>query len=231
MTITYHDTMVQGSPEWIAARSGVLTASEIGLIISPTELKAANSDKCRAHMYELLAQRISGYVEPHYIGDEMLRGRDDEITARDLYSKNYAKVRDMGFITNDKWGFTLGYSPDGLVGQKGAIECKSRRQKFQIETIVNGKVPKEHVIQVQTGLLVGELEWIDFITYSGGLPMYTVRVEPDLAVQGAIITAATIFENNLKKAWATYAARTSDETQRLIPTERAKEEEFTDDDE
>jgi hypothetical protein len=54
----------------------------------------------------------------------MLRGQEDEIMAREAYNKHHAPVTDMGFITNDKWGFALGYSPDGLVGEHGLIECQ-----------------------------------------------------------------------------------------------------------
>src|ERR1043165_6855027 len=114
MTITYHKDLIQGSEPWHEQRCGLLTGSEIKLLLSPKTLKPLNNERTRAHIWELAAQRISGYVEPTYIGDEMLRGHDDEITARDLYNKHYAKVQECGFITNDEWGFTLGVSPDGL---------------------------------------------------------------------------------------------------------------------
>lgn len=78
----YHD-LVQGSDEWRAARCGLLTASEMHHIITPT-MKPAKNEKMRAHAYELLAQRLTGYVEPSYISDDMLRGDDDEIDARRL---------------------------------------------------------------------------------------------------------------------------------------------------
>ena len=42
-----------------------------------------------------------------------LRGWRDEIEARALYARHYAPVTEMGFINNDEWGFTIGYSPDG----------------------------------------------------------------------------------------------------------------------
>ena len=81
MTITYHRDLIQGSDEWLAARCGLLTASEMKLILTPT-LKIAANDKTRAHVYEIAAQRITRYVEPTYIGDDMLRGQEDEIIAR-----------------------------------------------------------------------------------------------------------------------------------------------------
>jgi len=215
MTITYHKYLVQGSEEWLAARCGLLTASEMHLIVTPT-LKAASNDKERTHMYELLAQRITGYVEPQYISDDMLRGMDEEITALDLYAKHHSKIDRVGFITNDKWGFTIGYSPDALVGEHGLVECKSRRQKYQIQTIVDGVVPPEYMIQIQTGLLVSEREWLDFISYSGGLPMFAMRCYPMPEYQEAIVKAATAFEARLAINLETYMKASQD----YIPTER-----------
>jgi hypothetical protein len=187
-------------------------------IITPT-LKAASNDKERSHLYELLAQRITRYVEPHYVSDDMLRGREDEIDACVLYSQRYHAVEQVGFITNDKFGFTIGYSPDGLVGADGLVECKSRRAKFQIETIISGAMPDDFVIQAQTGLLVSERKWLDFVSFSGGLPMVTIRVLPDLDVQDAIVAAATAFEGRLANRMAEYYMA-MESKRRLIPTER-----------
>ncbi|CAB4127045.1 phage_rel_nuc, putative phage-type endonuclease [uncultured Caudovirales phage] len=217
--ITYHTALEQGSDEWLAARCGLLTASEMKLILTPT-LKAASNEKERAHLYELLAQRITGHVEPHYIGDDMLRGHEDEVEARILYAERYAPVTEMGFITNDAWGFTIGCSPDGLVGDDGMIECKSRRQKFQVETIIGGVMPADYLLQVQTAMLVTGRQWCDFVSYSGGLPMVTIRVLPDPAIQAAIIKSATDFEARLADKLAAYQRAMDAADMRLIPTER-----------
>ncbi len=118
MTITYHHDLDQGSEAWLAARLGILTASQVKLVLTPT-LKVANNDKTRAHVYDIAAQRITQYLEPQFIGDDMLRGMEDETYARDKYAEKCAPVTECGFITSDKFGFTLGYSPDGLVGDDG----------------------------------------------------------------------------------------------------------------
>lgn len=224
MTITYHRDLHQGSEEWHAARCGLLTASEVKLILTPT-LRLASNDKERAHLYELLAQRVTGYVEPSYISSDMLRGHEDELEARIIYAERYAPVEECGFITNDKWGFTLGCSPDGLVGSDGMIECKSRRQKYQLETIISGEVPAEYLLQVQTALLVSERAWLDFVSYCGGLPMATMRVHPDAEVQSAILDAATLFEERLARRLEEYRDRLAS-AMRLVPTERRVEQEM-----
>lgn len=215
----------QGSDEWLAARCGVLTASEMKLIVTST-LMAASNDKERQHLYELLAQRLTGYTEPSYISDDMLRGHEDEVTARIEYAAHYAPVTECGFITEDRFGFTIGYSPDGLVGDDGLIECKSRRQKYQIQTILDGKVPGEHMLQCQTGLLVSGRKWLDFVSRCAGLPLFVVRVFPDQKIHDAIVSAATAFENRLQDAMKKYGEWRNHQAV-LIDTTREVEQEIT----
>jgi hypothetical protein len=229
-TITYYDNVTQGSDEWLALRCGLLTASEMKLILTPKQLKPASNDAERAHVYELLAQRITRYVEPHYISDDMLRGQEDQFYASAAYSREYAPVQEVGFVTNDEWGFTIGYSPDGLVGDDGLIEAKSRRQKYQFQTIIecveSQTIPDDFVLQVQTGLLVTRRKWCDFISYCGGAHMLTIRVYPDLRVQEAIIAAATAFEAQIAEKIAKYRAIVDSKSVRLLPTERRIEQEI-----
>ena len=220
MTITHHPNVEQGSDEWLQLRCGLLTASEMKLIITPS-LKAANSDKTRTHAYELAFRRITNHVEPQYISDAMLRGQEDEIYARLAYTEHFAPVTETGFITNDKWGFAIGYSPDGLVGDDGLIECKSRCGKYQVQTIACDAVPDEYEMQLQTALLVTERQWIDFISYCGGLPVFVKRVEPDLEIQEAIIAAATGFQERVDDIVREYRA-TLAAMPKIIPTERTE---------
>lgn len=215
MTIVYHTEFEQGSGDWTARRCGMLTASEVNRIITPT-LKRADNDKSRQHLYELLAQRITSYVEPQYISDAMLRGEQDEIFARELYSEKYSAVTECAFITNDKFGFTIGYSPDGLVGDDGLIEVKSRSQKYQVQTIIEGAMPDEYSLQVQFGLLVSERKWCDFVSYSSGLPMFVTRIFPDPLVAGALVDAAIGFHAAMEVKRQTYETSAA----RFFPTER-----------
>ena len=226
--IIYYKEMIQGSEAWHSIRCGVPTASEMKLLVTPT-LKVAANEKERAHMWELLAQRLTKHVEPRYISDDMLRGQEDEIEAVALYAKTYEPVERVGFVTNDRWGFTIGYSPDALVGDDGLVECKSRGQKYQIQTIVDyvsaDKIDPDFMIQVQTGLMVSERKWCDLISFCGGLPMATVRVYPDEKIQTAILEAVTAFEERLAIAMRKYGEVVSS-SKRLIPTIRRITEEI-----
>jgi hypothetical protein len=215
MTIKYYDAVEQGSDEWHALRCGILTASTMKHVLTPT-LKVANNDKTRAHVYEIAAQRVTKYVEPQYISDDMLRGQEDEIHALELYGEKYAPVKECGFVTNDDLGFIIGYSPDSLVGDDGLVEVKSRAQKYQMQTISCGDVPSEFMIQLQTGLWVTKRKWIDFVSYCAGMPMYVQRVFPLTEYQEAIEEAAEGFEQNVNDVVESY----SQCAKLLHPTER-----------
>jgi hypothetical protein len=239
--ITYYPNLIQGSDAWKNVRCGLLTASEMKLAMTEPKrerkigemptikyslLKGASNDKERAHVYELAGQRVTKYVEAHYISDDMLRGKADEIEARDLYNKHYAPTNDMGFITNGRWGFTLGFSPDGLVADNGFIEAKSRRQKYQMETFVEyvrlALQPEEYILQTQTGFLVTERKWCDFISFCGGLHMVTIRVWPDPIIMNAIVEVAGAFEERVAAKMEEYREMLKSPA-RLIPTERRPE--------
>ena len=49
-SITYHRGIIQGSDDWHALRCGLITASEVKLLLTPT-LRRANNDKSRAHVW------------------------------------------------------------------------------------------------------------------------------------------------------------------------------------
>lgn len=217
-----HENFEQGSDEWHAARRGLMTASEMKLVLTPT-LKVADNEAVRLHVYELAAQRITGHTEPTYIGDDMLRGHADEIKARDLFSEKLEPLGEVGFITRNFGAFTLGYSPDGvgLLGNFG-MEAKSRIQKHQLKTIIDNEVPTEHKLQLQTGLLVTGWDYMEYISYCAGMPMCVIRVEPDPVYQAAIKEAALGFEVKVQTAMKSYRERL--ETSRLFETERDEAE-------
>lgn len=183
MTLHEYKDLEQGSDSWLDARRGMITASTIGRLITPKTLKPAGNPESRALIAELAAERITGWSETVYVNADMERGVESEPLARDLYSEHYGiPVAETGFMVEDNLGgkgFRFGYSPDGLVGDDGLIEAKAPRAKTHIQTILSGEVPLYNMAQVQAGLLVSGREWLDFLSYHGGLPMWRKRVTPD----------------------------------------------------
>lgn len=198
MTLHVYEELEQRSPEWYAARAGNITASAIGRLITPT-LKVASNDTSRGVTTALAAERITGHVEDLGMTPDMWRGVECEPIAREAYEAHTGfNVKEVGFIVEDKWGTRLGYSPDGLVETNGLIEIKCPRQKTHLSTILADEVPAHNMAQCQAGLLITGREWLDFISFCGGMPLYIKRVHPDPKWQAVLIEAAQTFEANVQ---------------------------------
>jgi hypothetical protein len=206
MTLHVYNDLAQGSDEWLEARRGIVTASVVGQLITPTTIKPANNDKSRALTTLLVAERITGWVDPVYVSDDMMRGTLDEPIARAKYAEHYAPVTEIGFMVRDDWGYRIGYSPDGLVGDDGLIEIKSRRAKKQLDTILRDEVPIENMAQIQAGLLVTGRKWLDYVSFCGGMPLFVRRVHRDQRWFDAITAAVNAFEETAARMVNHYTA-------------------------
>jgi hypothetical protein len=92
VTLTELPDLLQGSEEWLDQRRGMVTASVVGQLVTASTLKVAKNDYSRALTAQLVAERITGWTDPQYVSDDMLRGHEDEPRARDLYSEHFAPV-------------------------------------------------------------------------------------------------------------------------------------------
>lgn len=220
MTLHILPDLVQGTEEWMAARRGLVTASVVGKLLTPT-LKVADNDTSRGLTTTLIAERISGRTEPSYMNDDMLRGVLHEPIARDKYAEhNNVTVEQVGFLIRDDWGFEIGASPDGLVDDDGGLEVKCPRAKTHINTILADQVPAQHMAQIQTSLLVSGREWWDFVSFCSGLPMWTKRVHADPQWHNAIVEAVAAFEKAAELLVADYRARVAElPTTEYIPAD------------
>ena len=217
MTLTVHNGIEQRSPEWYAARAGIVTASAIGALITERTVKPAANDKSRGLIASLAAERVTGHVEQTFTSDDMWRGIEHEPIARDLYSGHRAEAIECGFMVRDFDGYKIGYSPDGLVGDDGLLEIKCPRQKGHLQTLVADQVPPYYMAQLQTGLLVSGREWIDYVSFCAGMPLWIKRVLPEKRWQDALTEAASQAEEAIAATVAAYEAAATGlpETERI----------------
>lgn len=207
--LTEYPEIEQGTDQWHEQRRGLVTASVVGKLVTSKTIKPASNDESRGLTALLVAERITGYTDPTYMNDDMVRGHMEEPRARDYYSENYAPASEIGFLVREESAWKLGYSPDGLVGDDGLIEVKSPRAKTHLRTILSGEVPAFHVAQLQAGLLVTGREWIDFISWCGGMPPFVKRVLPDPRWHEAIRNACIEFELTAAQMVADFEALTA----------------------
>ncbi len=191
--IKYYDKIEQGTDDWHKLRLGIVTASNINILLTPTG-KPAKGAKVMNYAYEIVAQRVTGRTGENFQSFDMLRGHIQENIARDCYAEAYSDVVECGFILRDDKRVTIGASPDGLIDANGGIEIKSRLAKFQIDTIANNKMDQKYYNQIQATLWASDREWWDFVQYSNGLPLFVKRIFPDVERQEAIVNAVFDFE-------------------------------------
>lgn len=207
MTLEVFADVVQGSDQWHDQRRGMVTASAVGKLITNSTLKTASNDESRGLTALLVAERITGWTDPTFTTDDMYRGILCEPIAREAYAKHHAPVAEVGFMRRDEDGWVLGLSPDGLVGDDGLVEIKAPRAKTHIRTILAGEVPAQHIAQCQAALLVSGRDWLDFISFHGGLPLFVKRVLPDPKWFAAIEAACRAFEDTARAMVADYESR------------------------
>jgi hypothetical protein len=210
----YHWEIQQGTPEWNDIRRGLITSSSMKKLITPTG-KIADNDTSRGYLFELACQRMTGQSGLGYSSELMERGTELEPFARAVYHEKVAPVRECGFVKIRIGDGYVGFSPDGLVGDDGMIEIKSRVAKHYMNTVCKGTMPDEHVIQVQTGLWISGRQWCDFITYLPGLPYCRVRVKRNEDLIRSIDQAAKAGEDRISSLIEEFREVTKD----WIPTE------------
>lgn len=219
MTLHVYDNLEQGSDLWHDQRRGLVTASVVGRLITGKTLAVASNDESRGLTALLAAERITGWTDPTYASFDMTRGTEHEPIARDYYSGLYQQAVECGFMVREEDGWTLGYSPDGLVGDDGLVEIKCPRAKTHLKTILADEVPAYNVAQCQAGLFVSGRKWLDFVSFCGGMPLFVKRVTPDPKWFEAIEAAVIKFEANVKQIVHDYRIATNG----LPMTERVPE--------
>lgn len=201
----------QGSDEWHDLRRGMVTASTIGALITPKTKAVSTAQTGLTKLKEIAAERITTRSEDPFTSRDIERGHFYEPIARDEYAKHKGvDVQEVGFMVRDVNGHKIGYSPDGLVTGDGLIEIKSRKQRIQVDHILKGVVPDENMAQLQTGLFVSDRGWIDYVSYSTGMPMMILRILPDPVWQEAIGEALAYAERKITEIIADYETRSAE---------------------
>lgn len=170
----------QGSAEWLAIRMGIVTMSNIGALLVNGKCEAGFGADAMTYMNTLIGERITQEIADPFTGNRHTeRGHELEPKARALYEmQTDLSCEQVAIILNHG----CGYSPDSLVGDNGLNEIKTKLPKYQVELILSGEVPKEHLTQCQGGLWISGREWIDFISYWPGMPLFVKRLHRDEAM-------------------------------------------------
>lgn len=171
--------MQQGSPEWFAERCGRATASRFGDVLAV--IKSGEAADRKNYKAQLVCERMTGVPAESFESAPMRWGTETEPFARIAYEATTGNiVQEVGFIRHPT--LMAGASPDGLIGEDGAVEIKCPNSATHIETILKG-MPAKHTAQIQGQLWISGRKWADFVSYDPRLPerlqLYVQRVERD----------------------------------------------------
>ena len=150
--------MIQGTPEWLDARLGKLTASRI------CKMKGTK-DARRKLKCELVAERITGAADEVFFNKAMQWGTDQESFARQAYeSVTGHSVDEVGLIDHPfiEWAAA---SPDGIVNNRMLIEIKCPNTATFVEIFETREIPKDHKLQMLWQLACTCYESCDYVVY------------------------------------------------------------------
>jgi putative phage-type endonuclease len=156
----------QGSPEWLAARAGKVTASRINDVMA-----AKTTAAYRDYKAQIVAEILTGQPqESGFTNAAMQWGTEQEKFAR----AEYELACDW---TVDEIGIVLhptiergAASPDGLVSTNGLVEIKCPKTATHLQTLIDKKQPRQYENQMLWQMACTGREWVDFVSYDPRLP-------------------------------------------------------------
>ncbi len=188
--------IIQQTPDWYEVRKLKMTASHASSII-------AGGKGLNTYINNL----IESYCIPDtdgYTSEDMERGVLLEDQARTLYElENNVTVEQVGFIQLDDFA---GVSPDGLVNEDGLIEIKNHKNSVFIDLLINDKIDKKYLDQIQMQLYVTKRSWCDYVGYNVNIKPYRYikRIFPDpdtfKALEKGLETGRKLIQKYLKIA-------------------------------
>jgi len=184
--------MKQRTEEWHEVRSGRITASRFGDVLA-----RPSSKRYRYYMDDLV-ESLQGFPRIEKYTPWFDHGNELEDRGKGLYEwMHNVEIKDFSFIHHPKY-FFIGCSPDGLIGEYGGIELKSRLSYKEHQRSERLGLPSEHKPQVQGSLWITGREWWDFVSYyhnHGKRLLFSFRVYPDLEYHKRLEYACLDFWN------------------------------------
>lgn len=199
MLIAKEIEVPQNSDEWLEARIGLVTSSELKNIFM-------DEDKAgyRNYKAQITIEQLTGKTPSRFIGNKFTDwGHDTEDLAIMEYSlKTGVQVRSCGIFVHN-W-LKLGDSPDGIaIDQPGCQEVKCKSSANHMETLRLGKMPPIHKPQVQNHIQMTGSKWCDYISFDPDFPpnarLFIQRIYKDEEYCKKIILQSSLFLDEVEK--------------------------------
>ena len=194
---------VQGTPEWLSARAGKVTASMISAVLMKPETAGF-----RDYQAQLVAEILTGKPQgSDYTNVHMQYGTETEPLARSAYEAETGfSVDEVGLCIHETID-RAGASPDGLVGNSGLVEIKCPKVATHMAYQIAGVVPAGYKNQMMWQMACTGRDWCDFVSFRPDLPehlqLFVVRFKRDsekiLELEAAVISFLSTVDAMLAK--------------------------------
>jgi putative phage-type endonuclease len=186
----------QGTVEWLQERCGKVTASRIADLMAKRRDGQPSADRAN-YAAQLIAERLTGCVQPSFTNAAMIHGTQTEPEARRAYEFFVDRdVQQVGFVPHPVINMA-GASPDGLVGSDGLLELKCPNTATHIQTLLTGRIDDKYHKQMQFQMACTGREWCDFASYDNRMPermrLFVKRVNRSQEEIGEIETEVKAF--------------------------------------
>lgn len=201
----------QGSPEWLNARLGLITASRCKDACD-TLKNGKYTQKALGYAAQVAMERATmTQCDDAFVNFAMRRGSELEPQARAAYEADTGNMaHEVGIYTDDDSLF--GYSSDGLIGDDGLLEIKCPLSPLIVISMWRDDDVSEYMHQIQFGIWLTGRKWLDFVMFDPrldpvGKALYQKRIDRDEAfietMESALLKFAALvsdFERVLIKA-------------------------------
>lgn len=177
----------QGTDEWRKHRAGVITASNAYLVVKDDKKSGEMPDMKKGYLNQLIGQVCTGLVPESSSFKQAEWGHMNEELARDAYeARNFSVITQAGLIYKDE-SLRCAISPDGLeMDDKRGLEIKSPyTTQVHVDTLLNGNIKPEYVVQCQYSMWVTGWDSWDFCSYDNRMRgdaknrLHVIRIQRD----------------------------------------------------
>jgi putative phage-type endonuclease len=199
----------QGSAEWLASRSGKVTASRIADVMA--KIKTGKAASRRDYESQIVAEILTGKPqESGFTNDAMQWGTATEPAARTAYEAISGTLVDtVGLVLHPAIDRAAA-SPDGLAGD-GLLEIKCPKTATHLQYLLAGTVPTQYQPQMLWQMACTERAWCDFVSFDPRLPedlqLLIVRFERDDKRIAEIETEVRLFLSDVDETIEKLKAR------------------------
>ncbi len=161
--------LVQGTPEWLAARCGSLGASSVADALAKTKTGWGAS---RANLRSrIVTERITGQPVEMFVNSAMQRGTELEPQARAMYSfVTQRDVTEVGIVLHPTIKHTH-CSPDGLIDDDGMVEIKCCGATRHFELLTDSPPEDRYIKQCLWQMACTGRKWVDLAYFHPDLPL------------------------------------------------------------